>query len=124
MSWNVGGLSHLGALNDKECRELKKTTNYSLSSPKKGKWKKEKREKYLNDRALYDKLKKQKEKDYYQGICDTLEKIIDATSFFRAIKRIRRPTYRPNPISSNEWEQFYESFYDSIAPPLSQDSPI
>jgi len=43
---------------DKACRELKKTTNYSLSSAKKGKWKKEKREKYLNDRALYDKSKK------------------------------------------------------------------
>lgn len=58
------------------------------------------------------RLKKQKRKEYWKAIQDSLAQVKSTTEFWRTVHLLRRPLVLNPPISKDKWEDFYAKVYN------------
>jgi len=94
---------------DKECRERKKELTKALYRAKKADWKEKQRNEFKERQRDYVRIRKLKEKEFYQTHVRNLQNARDAKAFYNSVKQFRRLPRTPNLVPADVWVKFYEA---------------
>lgn len=92
---------------DKDCRDANKHLLSSLQIAKSTNWDHAKREQFLTARKEYKNTKRQKKRDYWNSLKDTVSSSTTQQDFWASIKPFKLTPAPPNVVDEHTWLEFY-----------------